>query len=517
MFSLFKHTSVSKVPTKNRSRYVTLNSGLNATELSHLDPFIFYRRRQYLKQIEYDNKLKDNFFYDYIKKYIEAYKNLSGGDKIQELRKDVIQARNKIGSIDKIYAGNKLLNERPILSLFLHASYHDKKDFRVPWLQDHFREMFKPYEITPLKVDVILIANAALGDTEYIMTEQEKNEYNKIIINLKYTSFLNKTLQQKQIDSVTQELRNFQTRLFTERAVNCREKIKSEEREVNLFLNIKEKIIKMGKVVPQEIEETNTKRQENIIKQTHNLKRYERFIESMRNKFQVYYLKKGSTINKIIHKDPVNTQGIFELENKTNLYNDFLTDAMKRDYFKTPETTYVNLDRFINFYYDHYSLKPKNIIIIDNTCSEFHSNGIKVNKDKIKKFKQSREKRSFEKNNSHSKNLHSNHLHSRKYKSLSLNTKSQTRNQSRKIKRSNPLTNEEIVDIQQKQKGIMNNIEIQEELNKMKVRSRSRSRSGSRSGSRSQTRSKSYGKPQNYTYPHENVYEELKKSLTNKE
>lgn len=84
----------------------------------------------------------------------------------------------------------------------------------------------------------------------------------------------------------------------------------------------------------------------------------------------------------------------------------------------------------------------------------------------------------------------------KKYSSFSLN---KSRKSIVPLKRSKPLTNEEIINIQeserQKQKGIKNELEIQEELNKMKVKSIN--------GSQSQS-----------DYPHENVHEALQKSLS---
>ena len=79
------------------------------------------------------------------------------------------------------------------------------------------------------------------------------------------------------------------------------------------------------------------------------------------------------------------------------------------------------------------------------------------------------------------------------------------------MKRSTPLTNQEITNIQKKTK---NEVELQHELEKMVIKrsNGSKSRSGSKRGSRS--RSKSRRIP---THPHENVHEALKQDTNNLE
>jgi hypothetical protein len=501
----------SRSGRKSRTRFVTLNSGLNANDLKEYDPFIFYKNRHYLKEIEskgfgIGKQLAPNFFYNYIKKYIDAYKNLSNPQiNLEFRRKEVNLARKHISLIDNKYANNKLLNEQPILSLILHGGYHGKKDFKLDWLSHLSRERYKPFVSTPLDVDVILISNAALGDLEFSMSSAEQKEFNKIILNLKYGSFLNKTLQQKQFDTVTQQLRDFQKVMFEKRIIEANEFIESKQKDVDMFIRLKN--IKRAKekndsyMFPEELEESNRKREEEIQTKKEHLKDFHKFLTNIRNKFQIYHLKKGKKINKYLTKDPGTPQGIFELENNENLYDIYIENGKQKDIIRAKppgtklEKTYISLDKFVNYYYETFNDKPNSIIVIDHSCTQFtshHSNP----KEPLNKMKQpilntqSRERRSF--NNPP-------RINSKKYKSLSINKSKKNMY----FKRSIPLTNKEIIEVQNKTKKNMNYLEIQKELNKMKVKSRSTRSSRSRS-------------PIDFAYPHEDVYEQLKHSLSKK-
>lgn len=514
----------------SRSRFVTLNSGLNKKEILHLDPYIFYRHRQYLKEIETNGaeinghkvRLPPNYFYEFIVKYIESFKKLSKTDIPVETRRDnVKKAREIVSYMDKTYANNALLNERPILSVMLHGSFMNSRDFKLNWHKDGSREKLKPTGYS-LKVDVIYITNPVLNNTTYFMNSFEKAEYDKIILDLKYSSFLNKTLQQKQIDMVTQQLRDFHTELFERRLKHHqieKETIETKEGEIELFLKMKEKMSSLGKSMPADMEEFNNKRQKELEKMKKDfeptiklIKEYEKTIHNKRNKFQVFYLKKGFKLNKRLVMDNLPyPQGIFDLDNN-NFFIDYIREERKEtgDILRQGNNIHISMDKFINYYYDHcLVIKPENIIIIDNSCGGFEKNSKPVNKDTANKMrkvftnKQSRAKRSL---NSSKMSLGKTH------KSFSLNLNKPVKHII-PLKRSNPLTNQEITNIQQserqKQQGIMNQVEIQKELNKMKVRSRSHTRSTSHSRRSRQNRSKTLP-----TYPHEDVHEQLQRSLS---
>lgn len=467
----------------SRSRVKTnvLNSGFT-------DPDIFYKNRQYLKQIEAKGNgqfsLPKNYFYDFIIKYIEAYKNLSKSDIPIEIRRENVQkSREQISAIDKIHANNVLLNEMPILSILLHGTFMNSKDFRLNWNKDGTKQKSKWLDSTELKVDVIYISNPVLGDITYFMTSVEKEEYDKIILNLKYTSFLNKTLQKKQIDSVGQRLRDFHTNLFEERIKGYekeKEDIEKKEKQVESYSKMEKKLLAAGAKIPADMEEFNNKRKEEIEISKKKFEPYEksipdykRFIDNKRNKFQVYYFKKGFKINKLLVQDTLPfPQGIFDVDNNEFFFEYRIDEYTKKgDTFRSGNIVYVSMDKFINYYYDYcLDIKPKTIIVIDNSCGGFEDNHQLPNKETANKMRkkytntQSREKRSF---NRSKLSL------DKKHKSLSLNKTVKYFS----FKRSNPLTNEEITNIQQserqKQKEIKNELDIQAELNKVKVRSKS--------------------------------------------
>ena len=511
---LSQKSSRSSQRKSHRSRFVTLNSGLNKNELLQLDPYIFYSNRHYLKEIEAKgNELKgrryplpNNYFYDFIKKYVEVYKQLSSSDiPIETRRENVKKIRDQISAIDKRYANNALLNERPILSVMLHGSFLDRE---LNW-KDGSKSIAEP-----LKVDVIYISNPVLNNATYFMNSSEKKEYDTIILDLKYSSFLNKTLQQKQIDTVTQRLREFHTKIFEARIKSYdkqREEIKLEEEQIALFLRMKQKILSLGKTMPHDIEESNNKRQKELeFTKMHfeihaNLiKDFENAIHNKRNKFQVYYFKKGFKINKRLVKDnsPF-PQGIFDVNNK-NFFTDYVKKNEKsNDIIIQGDNIFISMDKFINYYYDQLDIKPQNIIIIDNSCSGFEKNGKPANKETSNKMRkiitntQSRAKRSLNR---------SKMTLGKPYRSLSLNKPVKYI----PLNRSKPLTNQEITNIQQserqRQQKIMNEVEIQKELNKMVIRSPNRSH---RSHSHRSHRSRN-------THPHEDVYEQLQRSLGSK-
>uniref|UniRef100_A0A6C0D1U0 Uncharacterized protein n=1 Tax=viral metagenome TaxID=1070528 RepID=A0A6C0D1U0_9ZZZZ len=510
----------------SRSRFVTLNSGLNKTEILHLDPYIFYRNRQYLKEIEVTGvvinghkvRLPPNYFYEFIVKYIEAYKKLSKSDIPIEIRREnVKKAREIVSYMDKIYANNALLNERPILSIMLHGTFLNSRDLKLNWHEEGLKERFKITTSAPLKVDVIYISNPVLNDLSYFMDSSEKEEYDKIINDLKYSSFLNEILQKKQIDTVTQRLREFHTDLF-EKRIKMYEKKKEEtqkkEADVEHFLKSEQKLLAAGMQVPEFMIESNNKRKKDIeyyykYQETYvnSIIDYKRFISNKRNKFQVYYFKKGFKINKLLVPDDLPyPQGIFDLDQHNYLFDYRLDDRVENsEIFRRGKSLYISLDKFINYYYDYcLKIKPNNIIIIDNSCGGFEKNHKHANKETADKMRkvftntQSRAKRSLNRSKMSLGKPH---------KSFSLNLNKPVKHII-PLKRSNPLTNEEITNIQQserqKQQQIMNDVEIKKELNKMVVRSRSRSHR-SRSH-RSRSRSK--------TYPHEDVHEQLQKSLS---
>jgi hypothetical protein len=350
------------------------------------------------------------------------------------------------------------------------------------------------------------------------MDSDEKEEYDKIIVDLKYSSFLNKTLQKKQIDTVTERLRVFHTALF-ERRIKDHEKKKEEiqkkEKEVEHFLKSEQKLLAAGMQVPEFMIENNNKRKKDIDHYYKYIEQhaksfidYKRFIVDKRNHFQVYYFEKGFKINKLLVPDDLPyPQGIFDLDNHNYLFDYRLDDRVENsEIFRRGKSLYISLDKFINYYYDYcLKIKPNNIIIIDNSCGGFEKNHKHANKETADKMRkvftntQSRAKRSLNRSKTSLGKPH---------KSLSLNLNKQVKHII-PLKRSKPLTNEEITNIQQserqKQQQIMNEVEIKKELNKMVVQSRShRSRSHRSRRSRSKT------------YPHENVHEQLQRSLGSK-
>jgi hypothetical protein len=211
----------------------------------------------------------------------------------------------------------------------------------------------------------------------------------------------------------------------------------------------------------------------------------------------VYYFKKGFKINKRLVKDasPI-IEGIFDVNNK-NFFTDYVKEKkISDDVLIQGNNTIISIDKFINYYYDHLDVKPNNIIIIDNSCGGFEKNYKDANKETANKMrkiftnKQSRAKRSL---NRSKMSL------GKKHKSFSLNMNKPVKHIA-SLKRSTPLTNKEITNIQQnerqRQQKKMNESEIQKELNKMKVKSHSQSRSRSN------------------THPHEDVHEQLQRSLS---
>jgi len=504
----------------SRSRFLRQNSGLNEDELKQLDPDIFYSTRKYLKEIEekgqtleqYRIPLPKNYFYNFIKKYIEENKKLSNSEIPLEIRREnVKKSIDMISRIDKIFADNTLLNERPILSIMLHGEFMNSRDFKMNWI-DSTKQQSKWMESTPLKVDVIYISNAVLGDITYFMNVDEKDEYTKIIIDLKYTSFLNKTLQKKQIDVVTERLRVFYNKIFENR-IQRYEKEKHEieklEQDVERYVIMEKKLLTAGVKPPGDMEEYNNQRKQQIENYKNQaetpemkaMKDYKRIVHNKRNKFQVYYLKKGFKINKVLVQDktPV-PQGIFDSDDNEFFFEYRIDEhTKKQDTFRIGNDVYVSMDKFINYYYDYcMERKPKSIIIIDNSCGVFKDNHKYANKETANKMrkiftnKQSTAKRSL---NRSKMSL------GKKHKSFSLNMNKPVKHIA-SLKRSTPLTNKEITNIQQderqRQQKIMNDVEIQKELNKMKVKSHSR---------------RSRSKPLS-TYPHEDVHEQLQKSLS---
>jgi hypothetical protein len=501
-----------------RSRFVTLNSGLNKNEVLQLDPYIFYRHRQYLKEIEANGvkingnkvRLPPNYFYEFVTKYIEAYKKLSKSDIPLEIRRDnVKKAREIVSYMDKTYANNALLNERPILSIMLHGSFMNSRDYKLNWHKDGTKEKVKFATSTPLKVDVIYISNPVLNDkTFFIRTSAEREEYDEIVLGLKYSSFLNKTLQKKQIDTVTQKLRDFYTKMLEARIKSYDkdiQDIKVEEEQIALFSRMKQKFLSLGKTMPDNLEESNNKRIKDLAFtkmhfeiHANLIKDFENAIHNKRNKFQVYYFKKGFKINKRLVKDasPI-VEGIFDVNNK-NYFNNYVQEnRTSDDVIIQGHNITISIDKFINYYYDHLDIKPNNIIIIDNSCGGFEKNNTHVNKETENKMRkvftntQSRAKRSLNRSKLSLGKPH---------RSFSLNLNKPVKHII-PLDRSKPLTNQEITNIQQsereRQQKIMNEVEIQKELNKMVVKSPSRSR---------RSRSK--------TYPHEDVHEHLQSSLS---
>ena len=501
----------------SRSRFVTLNAGLNKNELLQLDPYIFYRNRQYLKKIETTDtlingnkvRLPPNYFYQFIIKYIEAYKKLSKSDIPIEIRREnVKKAREIVSYMDKTYANNALLNERPILSVMLHGTFMNSRDYKLNWHKDGLKEKVKMITSEPLKVDVIYISNAVLNDkTFFITSASEREEYDEIILGLKYSSFLNETLQKKQIDTVTQKLREFYTKMLEARIKSYDKDIKDielQEQQIALFSRMKQKFLSLGKTMPDNLEESNNKRIKDLAFtkmhfeiHANLIKDYENTIHNKRNKFQVYYFKKGFKINKRLVKDasPI-IEGIFDVNNK-NFFTDYVKEKkISDDVLIQGNNTIISIDKFINYYYDHLDVKPNNIIIIDNSCGGFEKNYKDANKETANKMrkiftnKQSRAKRSL---NRSKMSL------GKKHKSFSLNMNKPVKHIA-SLKRSTPLTNKEITNIQQnerqRQQKKMNESEIQKELNKMKVKSHSQSRSRSN------------------THPHEDVHEQLQRSLS---
>jgi len=510
------HRSHSK-SHRDRSRFVTLNTGLNKNELLQLDPYIFYSNRQYLKKIETTEtsingnkvRLPQNYFYQFIVKYIEAYKKLSKSDIPIEIRREnVKKAREIVSYMDKTYANNALLNERPILSIMLHGTFMNSRDYKLNWHKDGLKEKVKMITSEPLKVDVIYISNAVLNDkTFFITSASEREEYDEIILGLKYSSFLNETLQKKQIDTVTQKLREFYTKILEARIKSYDKDIKDielEEEQIALFSRMKQKILSLGKTMPDNLEESNNKRIKDLAFtkmhfeiHANLIKDYENTIHNKRNKFQVYYFKKGFKINKRLVKDtsPI-VQGIFDVNNK-NFFTDYVKEKkISDDVLIQGNNTIISIDKFINYYYDNLDVKPNNIIIIDNSCGGFEKNYKDANKETANKMrkvftnKQSRAKRSL---NRSKMSL------GKRHKSFSLNMNKPVKHIA-SLKRSTPLTNKEITIIQQnerqRQQKKMNESEIQKELNKMKVKNHSRSRSRSN------------------THPHEDVHEQLQRSLS---
>jgi hypothetical protein len=506
---------------------------LNKNELVHLDPYIFYRNRQHLKEIEAKGNeiqgrrisLPKNYFYDFIKNYVEEYKKLSKSDiPVETRRENVKKARDIISAIDTTYANNALLNERPILSIMLHGTFLNSTDLKLNWHEEGLKERVKITTSAPLKVDVIYISNPVLNDLSYFMDSAEKEEYDKIIIDLKYSSFLNKTLQKKQIDTVTERLRVFHTALF-ERRIKDHEKKKEEiqkkEAAVEYFLKSEQKLLAAGMKVPEFMIEHNNQRKKDIehyykyIEQnTKSIIDYKRFILDKRNHFQVYYFEKGFKINKLLVPDDLPfPQGIFDVNNHNYLFDYRLDDRLENgEIFRRGKSIYISLDKFINYYYDYcLNIKPNNIIIIDNSCGGFekkHKHANKETANKMRKIftnKQSRAKRSLNRSKMSLGKPH---------RSFSLNLNKQVKHII-PLKRSNPLTNQEITNIQQgereKQQQIMNEVEIKKELNKMVVQSRSQSRRSQSQSRRSQSQSR---RSQSKTYPHENVHEQLQRSLS---
>jgi hypothetical protein len=119
--------------------------------------------------------------------------------------------------------GNKLHNERPILSVFTHGSYEIDNNFETDKLKNKYD--------TELKVPIIMISAIDIGNTIYEFDDETMKKYNKIIQKLKYSSVLNKITQQKQFELVARDLRELYKDLLEK-------KIKIEEETIEKFQKI---------------------------------------------------------------------------------------------------------------------------------------------------------------------------------------------------------------------------------------------------------------------------------------
>jgi hypothetical protein len=210
----------------------------------------------------------------------------------------------------------------------------------------------------------------------------------------------------------------------------------------------------------------NSKKIQSYLKKTFR-KKADQMIKETGGLPEFYYrdFKKGFKINKRLVRDSLPfPQGIFDIDNN-NFFIDYIKEERKEgNIIRQGDNIHISMDKFINYYYDNcLDVKPKSIIVIDNSCGGFEKNYKRANKETSNKMRkiytntQSRAKRSLNRSKS---------TFDKKYKSFSLNL-NKTVKHIVPLKRSKPLTNQEITNIQQKQRG-MNEVEIQNELNKSK-------------------------------------------------